>query len=53
VLNHEYPGQTCSIAESLEVIGERWSLLIVRDVLNGNRRFDRERFLKAAGFEGR
>jgi DNA-binding HxlR family transcriptional regulator len=39
VLNHEYPGQTCSIAESLEVIGERWSLLIVRDVLNGNRRF--------------
>ncbi len=39
MLNHEYPGQTCSIAESLEVIGERWSLLIVRDVLNGNRRF--------------
>jgi DNA-binding HxlR family transcriptional regulator len=39
VLNHEYPGQTCSIAESLELIGERWSLLIVRDVLNGNRRF--------------
>ena len=39
MLNHEYPGQVCSIAESLEVIGERWSLLIVRDVLNGNRRF--------------
>jgi DNA-binding HxlR family transcriptional regulator len=39
VLNHAYPGQVCSIAESLEVIGERWSLLIVRDVLNGNRRF--------------
>jgi DNA-binding HxlR family transcriptional regulator len=39
VLNRDYPGQTCSIAESLEVIGERWSLLIVRDVLNGNRRF--------------
>ena len=39
MLNHDYPGQTCSIAESLEVIGERWSLLIVRDVLNGNRRF--------------
>lgn len=39
MLNHEYPGQTCSIAELLEVIGERWSLLIVRDVLNGNRRF--------------
>jgi DNA-binding HxlR family transcriptional regulator len=39
VLRHDYPGQICSIAKSLEVIGERWSLLIVRDVLNGNRRF--------------
>jgi DNA-binding HxlR family transcriptional regulator len=39
VLRHDYPGQVCSIAKSLEVIGERWSLLIVRDVLNGNRRF--------------
>jgi DNA-binding HxlR family transcriptional regulator len=39
VLRHDYPGQVCSIANSLEVVGERWSLLIVRDVLNGNRRF--------------
>jgi DNA-binding HxlR family transcriptional regulator len=39
VLRHDYPGQVCSIAKSLEVIGERWSLLIVRDVMNGNRRF--------------
>jgi DNA-binding HxlR family transcriptional regulator len=39
MLHHEYPGQICSIAKSLEVIGERWSLLIVRDVLHGNRRF--------------
>jgi DNA-binding HxlR family transcriptional regulator len=39
VLHHDYPGQICSIAKSLEVIGERWSLLIVRDVMNGNRRF--------------
>ncbi len=39
MLNHAYPGQACSIAKSLEVIGERWSLLIVRDVMNGNRRF--------------
>ena len=37
--DRDYPGQLCSIANSLEVIGERWSLLIVRDVLNGNRRF--------------
>ena len=40
MLNHDYPGQVCSIAKSLEVVGERWSLLIVRDVMNGNRRFD-------------
>jgi len=39
VLHRDYPNQLCSIANSLEVIGERWSLLIVRDVFNGNRRF--------------
>lgn len=39
MLRSDYPGQVCSIAKSLEVIGERWSLLIVRDVMNGNRRF--------------
>jgi DNA-binding HxlR family transcriptional regulator len=39
VLGHDYPGQICSIAKALEVVGERWSLLIVRDVMNGNRRF--------------
>jgi DNA-binding HxlR family transcriptional regulator len=40
VLRNDYPGQVCSIARSLEVVGERWSLLIVRDVMNGHRRFD-------------
>ncbi|HEX7293082.1 MAG TPA: helix-turn-helix domain-containing protein [Solirubrobacterales bacterium] len=40
MLHSDYRGQVCSIARSLEVIGERWSLLIVRDVMNGNRRFD-------------
>jgi DNA-binding HxlR family transcriptional regulator len=40
VLRHDYPGQVCSIAKALEVIGERWTLLIVRDVMNGRRRFD-------------
>ena len=39
MLRSDYPGQACSIAKSLEVIGERWTLLIVRDVMNGNRRF--------------
>jgi DNA-binding HxlR family transcriptional regulator len=40
MLRSDYPGQVCSIAKALEVIGERWSLLIVRDVMNGHRRFD-------------
>ena len=40
MLRHDYPGQVCSIASALEVVGERWSLLIVRDVMNGRRRFD-------------
>ncbi|PRY00572.1 winged helix-turn-helix transcriptional regulator [Allonocardiopsis opalescens] len=32
--------RACSVARALEVVGERWSLLIVRDVFNGIRRFD-------------
>lgn len=30
----------CSIARTLEVIGDRWSLLILRDAFKGVRRFD-------------
>ena len=30
----------CSIARTLELVGERWSLLVIRDILLGNRRFD-------------
>jgi DNA-binding HxlR family transcriptional regulator len=40
VLRRTYEGQHCSIARALEVVGERWSLLIVRDVFLGFRRFD-------------
>ncbi len=40
MLKNDYRGQTCSIAGALEVVGERWSLLIVRDVMLGLRRFD-------------
>src|SRR5579859_4767621 len=40
MLGRDYEGQVCSIAAALEVVGERWSLLIVRDVLLGVRRFD-------------
>ncbi|GIF13454.1 winged helix-turn-helix transcriptional regulator [Actinoplanes teichomyceticus] len=30
----------CSVARALAVVGERWSLLIVREALDGARRFD-------------
>jgi DNA-binding HxlR family transcriptional regulator len=32
-------GQFCGIARALELVGERWGLLIVRDLLVGPRRF--------------
>src|SRR5262245_61685201 len=32
-------GQACPVAESLELVGERWTLLIVRDLLRGPARF--------------
>src|SRR5260370_17135125 len=38
-LPNDYPGQACSLARSLEIIGERWTLLIVRDAFWGVRRF--------------
>jgi DNA-binding HxlR family transcriptional regulator len=38
VLGNTYADQDCSIARSLEVIGERWTLLVLRDALYGVRR---------------
>jgi DNA-binding HxlR family transcriptional regulator len=40
VLKRDYESQNCSIARALEVVGERWTLLIVRDAFLGLRRFD-------------
>jgi DNA-binding HxlR family transcriptional regulator len=40
MLGRTYEGQNCSIAKSLELIGERWTMLIIREVFLGNRRFD-------------
>ena len=40
MLRRDYEGQTCSIARALEVVGERWTLLIVRDVFLGLHRFE-------------
>src|SRR6185503_2475092 len=34
-----FEDQNCSIAGALAVIGERWSLLVMREVLLGRRRF--------------
>jgi DNA-binding HxlR family transcriptional regulator len=33
-------GQYCPIVRAVEVLGERWTLLIVRDMLTGTRRFN-------------
>src|SRR2546422_1202601 len=32
-------GQACPVAKSLELVGDRWTLLLVRDMLPGPRRF--------------
>jgi DNA-binding HxlR family transcriptional regulator len=40
MLGSDYKTQACSIAGALEVVGERWSLLVVRDIFLGLRRFD-------------
>jgi DNA-binding HxlR family transcriptional regulator len=39
MLGKDYRDQDCSIARSLEVIGERWTFLILRDAFYGVRRF--------------
>ena len=33
-------GQYCPISRALDVLGERWSLLILRDILVGSTRFN-------------
>jgi DNA-binding HxlR family transcriptional regulator len=30
----------CPVASTLDLVGDRWSMLVVRDVMYGNRRFD-------------
>jgi DNA-binding HxlR family transcriptional regulator len=38
VVTREY-GQYCGLARALELVGERWALLIIRDLLVGPKRF--------------
>jgi DNA-binding HxlR family transcriptional regulator len=40
MLKRDYEGQNCSIARALEIVGERWTLLIIRDAFLGLSRFD-------------
>jgi DNA-binding HxlR family transcriptional regulator len=40
MLGKDYERQDCALARALEVIGERWTLLIVRDAFFGVRRFN-------------
>jgi DNA-binding HxlR family transcriptional regulator len=38
-LGKDYEGQDCSLARALELVGERWTLLLVRDAFYGVRRY--------------
>ena len=40
MLERRYDTQVCSLARSLEVVGERWTLLILRETALRGRRFD-------------
>jgi DNA-binding HxlR family transcriptional regulator len=40
MLERSYPRQVCSISRALEVLGERWTLLILRDAVFGLTRFE-------------
>jgi DNA-binding HxlR family transcriptional regulator len=35
----DLPGRPCPIAAALEVVGERWALLVIREIALGNTRF--------------
>jgi DNA-binding HxlR family transcriptional regulator len=39
-LPRTYESQNCSIARALEVVGDRWTLLVLRSAFEGYRRFD-------------
>src|SRR5258708_26710602 len=40
MLKRDYEGQNCSVAAALEIVGERWTLLIIRDAFVGLSRFE-------------
>jgi DNA-binding HxlR family transcriptional regulator len=38
-LGKDYDGQDCSLARALELVGERWTMLVLRDAFYGVRRY--------------
>jgi DNA-binding HxlR family transcriptional regulator len=40
MLPRTYDNQVCSVARTLERIGDRWTMLVIRDAFMGIRRFD-------------
>jgi DNA-binding HxlR family transcriptional regulator len=40
MLGKDYEDQDCALARELEVVGERWTLLILRDAFCGVQRFN-------------
>jgi DNA-binding HxlR family transcriptional regulator len=36
----DYDSANCNIAAALEIVGERWTFLVLREAFNGIRRFD-------------
>jgi DNA-binding HxlR family transcriptional regulator len=36
----DYDGEACNTARALDVLGDRWTLLVLREIFNGVRRFD-------------
>ncbi len=38
-VNQKSYGQFCGFARALEIVGDRWTLMIVRDLLVGPKRF--------------
>ena len=49
-MTHRSYGQFCGIARALDLVGERWAMLVVRDLILGPKRFtDLEQALPGIG----
>lgn len=39
-MREDLPGRPCSVAAALNVVGEKWALLAIREIAFGNKRFE-------------